>query len=265
MRFFFVLLLSISFTFLLAIKKSIKNHQSCENPFPGFFLNDSSLEKEIDKDKVIVIDLHGILASARVSKFVRAAFKEFLKAPIKNYKFLRSFWKVTHSRWSRCLENTFYLFVEKHPQYQKYLDIYCKIANANTIVDKKMLHFIKKLKNKGYKLYLCSNIAEATLKEALDGCIESGNKYLAYLISLFDGYIIAYIDPETKNNIAKPTTEFFDHMLSCFRFQGINIEDVIVIDDYQNNINEMNKRKIPNYFFKNVEKCEEYFRLQGLL
>ncbi len=86
-----------------------------------------------------------------------------------------------------------------------------------------MVDLVKELKERGYKLYLLSNISTKFAAEYGD------IPWLAELFGLFDGLVFS-----APIGLTKPHREIFEHLLTRFELQAA---DCVFIDDSQRNIN----------------------------
>lgn len=84
-----------------------------------------------------------------------------------------------------------------------------------------ILNTIKELKNKGYNLYLLSNISS-----------EDFINYKADLEELFDGLVLSY-----KLHVIKPNKAIYDYLIDTYK---IDPNESLFIDDREENINTAN-------------------------
>ena len=98
-----------------------------------------------------------------------------------------------------------------------------KKCNKYAYIDKNVLEIITKLNEKGYKIYLLSNI-----NEDMHNHIKN-NK----LFKIVDGYILSYLEHKIK-----PHEDIYKTLIKKY---NINPKESIFIDDNKNNIETANK------------------------
>ena len=174
----------------------------------GIILDDSddNLSKVLGED-----------VSSLISKIHGPIFKEYLAGKIDYSSYLNSF------------KNDF--------DYEKIKYLLSKDNFYKTLpLLKNNYDYIKSLKNKGYILYLLSNIT----KESYE--------YLKTIIdidSIFDGGVYSY-----QENILKPSKEIFE-LLVC-RY-NLNKNETIYFDDMNKNIVAGNEFGIKSILFKSID------------
>lgn len=105
----------------------------------------------------------------------------------------------------------------------------CPLINEN-------FEYIKKLKEKGYKLYLLTNITEDT------------HKYLDNLVNInknFDGGIYSY-----QEHLIKPDSNIYKLIIEKFK---LNKEETIFFDDKEKNVVEAQNTGIKSIVFNSIE------------
>lgn len=115
-------------------------------------------------------------------------------------------------------------------------------------VNLKMCDILKELKNKGYKLYLCSNAAESFY----DYCdsIE--------IFKIFDGKIIS-----ADIKLIKPNKEYFEYVLNK---HNLKPEECLFVDDSINNIKGAYSLGIDGYWYNgNAQLFYEYLLKTNIL
>ena len=102
------------------------------------------------------------------------------------------------------------------------------------------LEYIKTLKEKGYRLYLLTNITE-----------DSYN-YISSSINIreiFDGGIYAYNEHSVKQN-----QDTYNLLVDKF---GLNKEETIFFDDKEKNVIAANKMGLKSYVFTSIDDVEK--------
>ena len=174
----------------------------------GIILDDS----DDNLSKVLGEDL-----SSLISKIHGPIFKEYLAGKIDYSSYLNSF------------KNDF--------DYEKIKYLLSKDNFYKTLpLLKNNYDYIKSLKNKGYILYLLSNIT----KESYE--------YLKTIIdidSIFDGGVYSY-----QENILKPSKEIFELIVNRY---NLNKDETIYFDDMNKNIVAGNEFGIKSILFKSID------------
>ena len=104
---------------------------------------------------------------------------------------------------------------------------------------KENYNYICALKNKGYKLYLLSNINKETheyIKEKID------------IDNIFNGGIYSY-----QEKLVKPDIKIFELIVNRY---NLNKEETIFFDDKERNIIAGNNYGIRSFVFKNIDDIE---------
>ena len=94
--------------------------------------------------------------------------------------------------------------------------------NNYAFVDKRVLNLIERLKNKGYKVYLLSNMNEYTFNK-----VKASN-----LFNIVDGYVLSYLVHQVK-----PYISIYKTLISKY---NLTVSECLFIDDNENNINTAN-------------------------
>ncbi len=108
-----------------------------------------------------------------------------------------------------------------------------------------MLRLVRKLKEKGYHLYLLSN-ATKTFAERCKLV-----PWISSVLEGFDGLVFSALV-----GMAKPDCEIFQYVLNEFSLQA---EECLFVDDYQENIDSAKKLGILGYCFDGNAKELENF------
>ena len=94
--------------------------------------------------------------------------------------------------------------------------------NNYAFVDKRVLNLIERLKNKGYKVYLLSNMNEYTFNK-----VKASN-----LFNIVDGYVLSYLVHQVK-----PYISIYKTLINKY---NLKVSECLFIDDNKNNINTAN-------------------------
>lgn len=109
-----------------------------------------------------------------------------------------------------------------------------------------MIEYYKVLKQKGYKIYLCSNITEDTYNYIKDNF---------EIIQMADGGVFSW-----DENISKPNREIYDSLINKYE---INVTETIFIDDTSSNIEVANKIGFETILFENIEQIKSILNSQS--
>ena len=174
----------------------------------GIILDDSddNLSKVLGED-----------VSSIISKIHGPIFKEYLAGKIDYFSYLNSF--------------------KDNDDYEKIKKVISKDNFYKTLpLLKNNYDYIKSLKNKGYNLYLLSNIT----KESYE--------YLKTIIdidSIFDGGVYSY-----QEKLLKPSKEILELIVSRY---NLNKNETIYFDDMNKNIVAGNEFGIKSILFKSID------------
>ena len=100
--------------------------------------------------------------------------------------------------------------------------------------------YIKSLKDKGYNLYILSNIAKETYEYVND---------TINIDSTFIGGVYSY-----KEHLVKPGKDIFELIVNRY---NLNKSETIFFDDKQRNIDSANELGIRSYVFNNIKDIED--------
>lgn len=129
-----------------------------------------------------------------------------------------------------------------NPEYREEIEKILKEENLKYMLPPKqeVIDYYKKLKEKGYKLYLCSNITNSTYNYIRDNF---------NIIQEADGGVFSCFE-----NISKPNSEIYYKLIEKYK---INVNESLFIDDTKKNV-EM-ARQIGFYviLFKDIEHIED--------
>ena len=119
------------------------------------------------------------------------------------------------------------------PHYKKEIEMMLSYDNIKYLlpVYNETLNFIDRLKLKGYKVYLLSDIIEDTIRYM--------NEVVPSFESLFDGIVYS-----CRVGMVKKEGMVFDYILKEY---NLDPEETLFLDDSITNINEANKRCIVTY------------------
>jgi len=153
-----------------------------------------------------------------------------------------------NQKWKDCLNG--FITNSELIQYlvkenQKYKDEIKQILSKENLKymlppKQEMIEYYKSLKQKGYKIYLCSNITKDTYNYIKDSF---------EIIQIADGGIFSCFE-----NISKPNVEIYQKLIEKYKLE---IEETILIDDTKRNIISANNIGLKGIFFNNIEDIKE--------
>lgn len=136
---------------------------------------------------------------------------------------------------------------ELKPKTHKIVQLWKRAYAESILVDKKMLEYISKLKNKGYKIGLISNVpklhAEIIRKKGL--------------YEPFDVVILSY-----KVKLLKPDKQIYDLALKKLKLKP---EECVILDDQEKNIAILKTRGFDAIRFESCEQLVSELISRGVL
>ncbi len=109
---------------------------------------------------------------------------------------------------------------------------------------KDMIKYYKILKQRGYKIYLCSNIIEDTYNYIKDNF---------EIIQIADGGVFSCFE-----NVSKPNNEIYYNLINKYK---IDIKKSIFIDDTKANIESANRMGFKTILFKDIKQIEKILKI----
>lgn len=199
--------------------------------------------------KNLIFDIGGVLLEYNPKTYLdKLNIEESKRKEINNIIF--------HSiKWKECLngiinnQELIEVLTKQNPKYEKEINQILDKHNLQYMLPPKdeTLEYYKKLKQKGYNIYLCSNITEETynyihneyeiIQEADGGCF-----------SCFEG-------------VSKPNTEIYKRLINKYK---LDIEESILIDDTKRNIISANEIGLKSILFNNIQQLEEIEKINEL-
>lgn len=175
-------------------------------------------------EHIFVFDVHGVLFKLSIIEIIKITLKD-----------PSSLWIITMMMRPMLCVNLFrsqlnggvaeeiiFNVAKEKPNLAWFVPKAFKLINAQTPI-KRTIEVVRKLKEKGYKLYILSNIGEKSLNH-----IKANHKEV---FGLFDGI---YTSTDKDGYIKKPSPEIYKKYLDKF---GQNPCQLIFVDDKQSNLN----------------------------
>jgi FMN phosphatase YigB (HAD superfamily) len=196
---------------------------------------------------VIAFDLHEVILKPDIKKMITTFFKEI---PLSNFLFLLTHPLTFYHLWAndtRIFEKRVIDLGISYPETKPFLALVRKITNCQ-IVMHEMIPIINELKQRGYKIYLLSNIEQDTFQEL--------EQKLPILTTLFDGTFT----PCSGNAWnAKPSQQFYQQFFSYLEQQGEHQKKVIFIDNSKVNIKGAEKAGMYGILFTSPAALTKLF------
>jgi putative hydrolase of the HAD superfamily len=133
------------------------------------------------------------------------------------------------------------------PQYASYVQKSMDNWHSNLTPMPGMPEIVKKLKEKGFKIYLLSN---ASLR-----FFQYQNKF--EMFRFFDGFIVS-----AKERLVKPDTAIFDRL--CSRYH-LDSGECVFIDDLQANVDGAIKAGFHAHLFQGAQELSCFFEANHIL
>lgn len=191
--------------------------------------------------KNIIFDIGGILLEYNPKTYL-----DKLKIEENKRKELNQI--IFHNqKWRDCLKGFInndelidYLKNE-NPNYKNEIEQILSTNNLKYMLPPKedMIEYYKKLKQKGYQIYLCSNITQDTYNYIKDNF---------EIIQLADGGVYSCFEHTSKPNI-----EIYQKLIKKYQ---INAEESVFIDDTNKNIINANELGFQTIWFKDIEQLK---------
>lgn len=185
--------------------------------------------------KNIILDVGGVLFDDGKEKFQKILNKDIDEiSKLTNIAFGKDFkecmlGKKSISEYIKELEGKSNFKALEYILNPKYYDVtFPKIKNT--------IDYIYKLKENGYKLYLLTNITDASY-EYINSSIN--------IDELFDGGAYSF-----KEHLIKPDHEFYNILIKRY---NLNKEETIFFDDAEKNVKAGNCIGIKSILFKSIE------------
>ncbi len=218
------------------------------NKYNGY-LNDSYLnlkQKVTPNTAVFAFDLHDVLFSKNYKNIIHPAFKALKKGMfwyILNPIFL--FKAVSLSMKNKIWEDIYYTLCQDYPEFLNFEEDFFDISNSCCTPICTVIDIVKELKNRGYKLFLLSNIGFNSY--------ENLKKRFMSILSLFDG---VYLPNKSNDYHHKPSPEYYTGFIRYLDQAGLRNKQVIFIDDSVKNLQGARNSGISGIHFKNTEQLD---------
>ena len=137
-------------------------------------------------------------------------------------------------------EEVIQLAVKAMPQYEKEIRLFVD----NLILTIRPFDYgeqwIKDLKNKGFKVFLCTNYPDSIFEQSV-------NRGLFPFYPYIDGEIVS-----SRVHLLKPSEEIFNALIEKYNLKA---EECVFIDDKEKNVNGAKKAGMNSFVFEGYEKA----------
>ena len=214
-----------------------------------------STKKELKLDPkktVIAVDLHGVLFKHDYKKMLKLFWDSKNKLQLFRAIISPSLWLdlLKLKKKGAVIEQYLVLLADKHVRLKPFVPLGIAIANAQKPINP-VIDILLKLKNKGYKLELFSNIGETIFKNL--------QKKTPKVFTLFDSFTIS---SKSNDYRRKPNADAFQAFLKSHNTKN---KTVILIDDKQKNTCGAQKNGIIGLLFTSAKQMEKELQRLGVL
>lgn len=217
------------------------------------FLESLSLPVSPDST-VIVFDLHNVVFKKQTRKIIMSCLKLIPRGTWK-YTFNPALWyRVYRLRTvSHVAEDIFRRMVTDYPGLAPFRDDFIRLTNNQRPI-RKVVDLIKSLKDRGYRLYILSNIGRETFELLAQQYPE--------ISCHFDGAFTATIE---NNYSHKPQAHFYEQFKIFLQEQGHANKQILFIDDLKTNLVAAARCNIAGVQFTSSKRLEEAFKKLSVL
>lgn len=195
------------------------------------FLTDKNITPE---NTIFAFDVHEVLFDRNKPKIVWGGLKLFCKCflyllthPLFILKLVETFKQHT------VFEGMYAQIIDEYPYWERFKPDFLEISNSPCYPIEPMINLLETLKEKGFKIYMLSNMGEETWQDFVTR-FES-------IVELFDGFYT----PNKKNNyVGKPMLEFYNEFKDYLKLVGCEDMQIIFVDDMKKNTKGAEKAEI---------------------
>lgn len=193
----------------------------------------------------IIFDIGGVLLDYNPKTYLDKLNIEESKRKILNDVIFHN------PKWKDCLNGfitnseLIEYVVNENQKYKREIEQILSKENLKYMLPPKqeMIEYYKSLKQKGYKIYLCSNITKDTYNYIKDSF---------EIIQVADGGVFSCFE-----NISKPNVEIYEKLIEKY---NLDIEKSILIDDTKRNIISANDIGLKGILFNNIEDIKKILK-----
>lgn len=192
--------------------------------------------------KNIIFDLAGVLLEFNVSKFLKSnCVKDDKISLFKNLIFGSNEW-IKGDKGELTYSEIIDSICENNPNYSNELRYILEHKDLNILISENKLvtDYLKELKNKGYKIFILSNVTKDDINE---------HQKRFDFFKLIDGAVYS-----AEIGYIKPDKECYEILLEKYNLKP---NECIFIDDMITNVEAANKIGINGVLFNNLEDVKE--------
>lgn len=193
----------------------------------------------------IIFDIGGVLLDYNPKTYLdKLNIEEGKRKELNDIIFHNQKWKDCLNGFITNSELIEYL-IKENLKYKNEIEQILSKNNLKYMLPPKqeMIEYYKSLKQKEYKIYLCSNITEDTYNYIKDSF---------EIIQVADGGVFSCFE-----NISKPNVEIYQKLIEKY---NLDIEKSILIDDTKRNIISANDIGLKGILFNNNEDIKEILK-----
>ena len=193
----------------------------------------------------IIFDIGGVLLDYNPKTYLdKLNIEEGKRKELNDIIFHNQKWKDCLNGFITNSELIEYL-IKENLKYKNEIEQILSKNNLKYMLPPKeeMIEYYKYLKQKEYKIYLCSNITEDTYNYIKDSF---------EIIQVADGGVFSCFE-----NISKPNVEIYQKLIEKY---NLDIEKSILIDDTKRNIISANDIGLKGILFNNIEDIKEILK-----
>lgn len=210
----------------------------------------ASLESAVTPDStVIVFDLHNVVFKSVRRKIVFSCLR-LLRKGTWRYTLNPALWyKVYRIRsQSQVAEDIFHKVTALYPDLARFRNDFIRLTNTQKPI-RGVVDLISKLKERGYKIYVLSNIGKDTFVEL---CLKYPD-----ISKQFDG---AFTASAEHNYLHKPHMDFFEQFKQYLKDQGEGDKQILFIDDLKKNLAAAASCNIAGVHYRSSRRLFSEFR-----
>ena len=190
----------------------------------------------------IIFDIGGVLLDYNPKTYLdKLNIEDSKRKELNDIIFHNQKWKDYLNGFTTNSKLTEYL-VKENLNYKHEIEQILSKDNLKYMLPPKqeMIEYYKSLKQKEYKIYLCSNITKDTYDYIKDNF---------EIIQIADGGVFSCFE-----NISKPNAEIYHKLTQKY---NLNMEESILIDDTKRNIISSNDIGLKGILFNDIEDIKE--------
>lgn len=207
------------------------------------------------ENTLFAFDLHDVIFQKSPTQILREVLLFKGKGKIVKLAMNPYFWGYIKKlkKETFVAEDLFKRLIIKYPQLKDFEPEFIRLSNAQK-PKKKTVAIIQKLKEKQFKLFVLSNIAEKTFEQLK-------LKY-PVIFNHFDGALV--VSPD-DNYLQKPHPDYYEKFKSHLQQQGHANKHILFIDDLRQNIHAASHAGISGIQFSSAKNLEKTLKKLEIL